>query len=488
MSEQPRIPDGSVLGESWVMASTASVQDKDPKKPTSVPKKDSSDLQEPTSPSPKPRSRPARNKDNDNTAESTSSLTSSSWTVAGPELIMPSIYEVPISEASWVAPGIRPKDHASLRKRGKPSARDKQPSTAPGVQDAGSSVPTPAQPRSLIAKLKAFCGGRTTLRTALNGLLIACICHLLVLPEIIYQFQDLCHFPTVKGTYPDSCVQLKPRSHPFYPSANPVTSPEETITTSQQDLESIFDTVLQTLSPLTNTLKESESMLRDLQEKLETTFPDVRNALDLEFQGSDQAIRAAAWEFDSLCADLRSAVDSLLSSPPTQEPTGSVSIARDTRLAAQIRRRAEYLDRLRAQIRTKADSLGTRFSTLDDHLEAVDGIVTREERKGSLLVAASGGATAGAGGEDGTGLYALLNSLSGYASFGSRAWSRSTGDSSAPGPDSDGHGERKPNPQPVTTLASLRLAATHHRPVADSVAGLSRQLRGVQRARLGPTW
>ncbi|KAJ5673577.1 hypothetical protein N7507_002704 [Penicillium longicatenatum] len=488
MSEQPRMPDGSVLGESWVMASTASIQDGDRKTASSVLEQNSKDSKEPTSPTPQPRSRPARNKDNDTTAESTSSLTSSSWTVSGPELIMPSIYEVPISEASWVAPAIRSKDQASMKKPGKPPSQKKQPSTAPGIPDAGSFIPTPQQPRSLIAKLTTFCGGQTTLRTALNGLLIAFICHLLVLPEIIYQFQDLCHFPTVKDTYPDSCVQLKPRSHPFYPSANPITSLEETITTSQQDLESIFDTVLQTLSPLTNTLKESESMLHDLQEKLQSTFPDVRNALDLEFQGSDQALRAAAWEFDSLRADLRSAVDSLLSSPPTQELKGSASIARDTRLAAQIRRRAEYLDRLRAQIRTKADSLGTRFSTLDDHLEAVDGIVTRQERKGSHLAAASGGVTAGAGGGDGTGLYAVLNSLSDYASFGSRVWSRSTGDSSAPGPNSDGDRDRKPNPQPVTTLALVRLAATHHRPVADAVAGLSRQLRDVQRARSGPTW
>ncbi|KAJ5764879.1 hypothetical protein N7520_004438 [Penicillium odoratum] len=483
MPEQPRISDSSMLGESWVIA-TSSIQEKDPKT-ASAPKTDPGDPQEPTSPTPQ-RSKSARNKND--TTESTESLTSSSWTISGPELIMPSIYEVPISEASWVAPGIRPKDQPSMRKRCKTSStRNKQPSsTVPGSQDAGSSVPTPQQ--GSIAKFTSFCQGGLV-RTAINGLLIAFIFHLLVLPEIVFQLQDLCHLPAVKAIYPESCVKLKPQNNPFYPSANPVT-PEESITTSQQDLESIFETTLQTLSPLTKTLQESESMLYDLQDKLQSVFPDVRNALDLEFQGSDQALRAAAWEFDSLRADLRSAVESLLSSPPTQEPTGSVSIARDTRLAAQMRRRAEYLDRLRAQIRTKADSLGTRFSTLDDHLEAVDGIVAREERKGSLPASASGGetATAGGGESDGTGLFAVLNSL-GYASFGSR-WSRSTGDWSTPS-DSGSASESedmKANSQPVTTLALLRLAATHHRPVADSVADLSRQLRDVQRARLGPTW
>ncbi|KAJ5925889.1 hypothetical protein N7454_007399 [Penicillium verhagenii] len=412
---------------------------------------------------------------------------------------MPSIYEVPVSEASWVAPGIRPKGPPSMRKRCKTSSTIhdiQQSTTASRTQDAGSSVRTPRQPQSLISKFTAFWGGQSALRTAINALIIAFILHLLVLPEIIYQLQGLCHLPAIKTTYPESCAQLKQQIHPFYPPVNPVAPPEESsIKSSQQSLESIFETTLGTLSPLTNTLKESESMLRDLQDKLQLTFPAVRNALDLEFQGSEQALHAAAWEFDSLRADLRSAVDSLLSSPPTQEATGgSASVARDTRLAAQNRRRAEYLDRLRAQIRTKADSLGTRFSTLDDHLEAVDGIVAREERKGSLLTAVSGGETpgprTGAGGGDGTGLHAVLNSLSGYASFGSRLWSRSTDDSSAPGTDSDdSEGERKSITQPpVTTLALLRLAATHHRPVADSVADLSRQLGDAQRARLGPTW
>jgi hypothetical protein len=42
-------------------------------------------------------------------------------------------------------------------------------------------------------------------------------------------------------------------------------------------------------------------------------------------------------------------------------------------------------------------------------------------------------------------------------------------------------------PGPATTLAMMRLAATHHVPVADSVEKLSRQLRDLQRAR-GSTW
>lgn len=403
---------------------------------------------------------------------------------------MPSIYEVPVSEASWVAPGVRSPDQKTMRKRRKlsPHREKRQDTITPPSLDAGSSAPTPQkQTPSLIARLMILGRDQVALRTAINGVLIAIILHLLVLPEAIYQMQDLCHIPPVKSIYPDSCVQPKLQPHPFLPLSNPIVSPEQTIITAQKELESIFDVTLQTLSPLAHVLKESEVMLSDLQDKLQSTFPDVHNALDLEFQGSDQALRAAAWEFDSLRADLRSAVESLLSSPPNQEPTGPVSMARDTRLAAQLRRRAEYLDRLRAQIRSKADSLGARFSTLDDHLEAVDGIVAREERRSSLLASAPDSRVEGVAGPS---LLAMLHSLSSYASFGSRVWSRSTDDSSAAG-SPDAHAEESKNDhwkrQPLTTLALLRLAATHHRPVADSVARLSRQLQVVQRGPTGPT-
>lgn len=205
-------------------------------------------------------------------------------------------------------------------------------------------------------------------------------------------------------------------------------------------------------------------MLSDLHQTLQSTHPDVRNALNLEFTGSDAALRAATWEFDSLRADLRSAIDSLLSSPPPE--VGPPSIARDTRLAAQFQRRAQYLDRLRNQLKTKADSLVTRFSTLDDHLEAVDGIVARERR--AALIGGNGNEN----GIENGGIKYMLNSLSDYA-FRARS-------SSGPVEKTDGDAPRP-------TLALLRLAATHHRPVADEVSRLAQQL-GEQRTRSGSTW
>ncbi|KAJ5167437.1 uncharacterized protein N7482_006218 [Penicillium canariense] len=495
-TEPPGTPDRSVLGESWVVASTTSIKEHD-SHPTLE--------KDPSSPSPLPRTerkigKPANkntNLDHDQDqdqipAQLAQSLTSSSssWTTPGPELVMPSIYEIPVSEASWVAPNIRPaeKKAPQMRKRRRIARNGEQIQQQPGaaVGSTGSAAPDHRNKKpSVIARLSSLCREqRTLLLTAINALLVALIMHLLFLPELIYQAQGLCAFPTLKALYPASCVPLEARalpSNPFKSTAAPI-SPEETIIVAQNNLQSIFTTTLSTLTPLSHILKESESMLSNLQSDLQTSLPDARNALALEFQGSNAALRAAAWEFDSLRADLRSAVDSLLASPLALEPDSAASIARDTRLAAQLRRRAEYLDRLRAQIGNKAESLGERFATLDDHLEAVDGIVSREARRASLL----GGPAVVPRGEG------LLHLLSSYARFSARLFGagassstreRPAGPSFSPSPSSSADPAR-----PTSTLALLRLAATQHHAVADEVSRLARALRDKQRPRLGPTW
>lgn len=218
-------------------------------------------------------------------------------------------------------------------------------------------------------------------------------------------------------------------------------------------------------------------MLENLQYQLQDTIPDARNALDLEFQGSGAALGAATWEFDSLCADLRSAVDSLLSSPPSQE-SSAPSIARDTRLAVQLRRRAEYLDRLRAQLRSKADSLIARFTTLDDHLEAVEGIISRAERR-NLLSGSAGSEQAGL-----KWLQSAWASLSSYLS-GSR-FVRKALQSQVTMEFGDDQAIQQS--RSVTPLALLKAAAARYRAVADAVSRLSRQLADVPRSRMESTW
>ncbi|KAJ5826531.1 hypothetical protein N7447_003294 [Penicillium robsamsonii] len=482
-TEQPRIPDRPALGESWVIASTASLEEKDPTK----------------TPNSRHESK-ATTKTADPASESLASSSSSSWTISGPELIMPSICETPNSEGSWVEYIRTPKQQGSgsMRKRRKVStpngAKQREQGRTgakAGDADAGSSAETTAE-AGLVVKSKSIFRGHTALvRKAINTVLIAIILHLLVLPEVVYQAEDLCHISSIKTLYPDSCITrptYPPRSA-FHPSAIP---PKEILANSQRQLESIFDTALETLTPLSAILKQSESMLADLESQLKSTFPDARNALDLEFTGSNQAVQTAVWEFDSLRADLRSAIDSLLASRPATEITGTAAL--DTRLAIQMRRREEYLDRLRSQIRSKADSLGTRFTTLDDHLEAVDGIIAREERRSPTFH------KYGSSSDDSSSdrLYSVLDSLP-LGPFGAYLFrGRSTGyadsnpvaltESSSSAVLSTTSTEPTHTPRPAATLALLRVAATHHRPVADSVLRLSRQLRDVQRAAGGPTW
>ncbi|CAG8895195.1 unnamed protein product [Penicillium egyptiacum] len=483
-TEQPRIPDRPALGESWVIASTPS-KEKDYPAKTSNPRHESSE---------------AITKTANTTSESLASSSSSSWTISGPELVMPSICETPNSEGSWVEYVRSPNQQGSesMRKRRKVSMpnsakKREQDRTGAKLGDAGSSAQTTTTKQAGLVKSSIFRGHTALARRAINAALIAIILHLLVLPEVVYQAKDLCHLPTIKTLYPNSCITLSttyPPSSAYPPSAIP---PEETLASSQRQLESIFDTTLEALTPLSAILKQSESMLSDLESQLKSTFPDARNALDLEFTGSNQAVQTAVWEFDSLRADLRSAIDSLLASRPATEISGTAAL--DTRIAVQMRRREEYLDRLRAQIRSKADSLNTRFTTLDDHLEAVDGIVTREERRSPTLHKYRSSSDDSSSDR----LYSVLDSLP-LGPFGAYLFrGRSSEDadanpvalteSSSSAVASTASTEPTPTPRPAATLALLRVAATHHRPVADSVLRLSRQLRDVRRAAgAGSTW
>ncbi|KAJ9482437.1 hypothetical protein VN97_g10990 [Penicillium thymicola] len=482
MSTEQRTPDRPALGESWVVASTASLKGKeDPTK----------------TPNARHESSKATTKTADPASESLAASSSSSWTISGPELIMPSICETPNLEGSWVEYVRSPKqqDSGSTRKRLKVSTssnakqREKDRAGAKaGDADKPASAETTTKQAGLVVKPKSiFRGHAAVVRNAINAVLIAIILHLLVLPEVVYQAKDLCQIPSIKTLYPNSCITF-PTTYPprstFHPSATP---PEETLATSQRQLESVFDTALETLTPLSAILKQSESMLADLESQLKSTFPDARNALDLEFTGSNQAVQTAVWEFDSLRADLRSAIDSLLASRPTTEISGTAAL--DTRLAIQMRRREEYLDRLRSQIRSKADSLNNRFTTLDDHLEAVDGIVAREERRSPTFHKYRSSSDDSSSDR----LYSVLDSLPlgpfGAYLFRGRSSEDALTESSSSVVASTTSTELTHAPRPAATLALLRVAATHHRPVADSVLRLSRQLRDVRRATgSGSTW
>ncbi|KAL4909908.1 hypothetical protein BDW74DRAFT_143991 [Aspergillus multicolor] len=348
----------SVLGESWVVASV-STEDEDAKV------KSPSELSK--------LSRPVKQPDYKDGSESTTSF------VPGPELIMPSIYESPIAEASWVAPNLRTKkESSSLKRRHQTAAEPVRAKTAieTPAEDADLTMTLTDQTRSYRTLFE------TPIRSIINIILLAAISHLLILPELVQQYQTLCSIDTVSRLYPPSCISSYHTA--FNPRTDSQTPQTEAVSSSQARLEFLFNATLHEMAPLNSSLKLTESELRTVKQELRLAQPGTKHELNLEFESCWRAIRLAAWKFDSLKVDLRSAVDSLVAAgdvKPSSAPTESrSSFANDARLSTQMLRRESYVNQLMARMRSKADSLAADLATLDDHLESIASIVNRETR------------------------------------------------------------------------------------------------------------
>ncbi|KAL5338533.1 hypothetical protein BJX70DRAFT_366797 [Aspergillus crustosus] len=348
----------SVLGESWVVASVHKGKDDISRKPsTNLPGKDSQ----------------ATTDGNDHVTESTPASTSS---MSGPELIMPSIYETPVSETSWIAPNIRTHQSSqNVRRRHQNLAhptRVKAPSNAP-TRSTHSTTTSEDQTSSRLRRPKI------PVRLLVNMILLAAISHLLVLPEILQQHQTLCSIGPLSTLYPTSCVDSYP--HALSSNGDSQSFPSEFDVLSQSRLEYLLNATLHGIAPLNSSLKQTESQLRTVEQELKLRHPGTKHELNLEFESCWRAIRIAAWKFDSLRADLQSAVDSLVAAGEVKlnhAPADARSVAQDARLSTQMLRREQYLEQLMARMRSKADSLAADLATLDDHLESIENIVGRE--------------------------------------------------------------------------------------------------------------
>ncbi|PYI07133.1 hypothetical protein BO78DRAFT_460744 [Aspergillus sclerotiicarbonarius CBS 121057] len=435
----PRPQDSSILGESWVVASPQEENEQRAKHQPS----------EPSSQTP----RPVRKRD----YGSESMATSTSSTTSGPELIMPSVYEAPISEGSWVAPTTRSK--RSLRHRpqksSKPSTQEEKQQAPSSTEDGMTPASTQSPPQPETNQRRAWMFPnipiQSILRTILNLVLIAAISHMLVLPEIVQQYQTLCSLETIATLYPASCIPPYPQPQPRHHQP----APGETVASSQARLESLFNTTLHETTPLANTLKQSESKLRDIHHELRKAYPGTKHELYLEFTGCLQATRTAASKFDSLRADIRSAVDSLIASGGVQ------ALSQDARLATQMARRERYLEQLTSRMQSKADSLSNDLATLDDHLESIESIVARESKQSTTAP----GAPPNPGGKSDQPprLRAFVDSLLGV---------------NRPHPI---NAEESALPSHENSLVKMfRDAATNHRPVIHVVRNLSNQLQALQ--------
>ncbi|GLB08741.1 hypothetical protein AtubIFM57258_004649 [Aspergillus tubingensis] len=449
--KSPRTRDSSFLGESWVVASPHEENEQ----------QDECQPSEPSSPTPRPARR--------NRNYGTESMSTSTSSASGPELIMPSIYEAPLSEGSWVAPTARTK--RSLRRRPQKSPKDsaqegQQQSPSP-KQDVTAATPTqrPRQPKA--TQPRAWKIAEKFLRTILNCALIAAIAHMLVLPEIVQQYQTLCSSDKIATLYPASCIPPYPQ--PQLPRHQP--APRDPVTNSQSRLETLLNSTLNETDPLANTLKQSESKLRDIHTDLKHAYPGSKHELDLEFTGCLQATRIAAGKFDSLRADIRSAVDSLIASGDNIQ-----TLSQDARHATQMARREQYLDQLTTRMQSKVDSLSNDLATLDDHLESIGSIVARESKqsKPSSFAPAPGpnnpGPEPGPKSDQPPRLRAFVDSLLGVNLPAILRPITTESESAISSPD--------------PSLADIfREASTNHRPVIKVVRNLSNQLQMLQQRR-----
>ncbi|KAG2421009.1 hypothetical protein HFD88_000625 [Aspergillus terreus] len=421
----PRPGDRPALGDSWVVASSYIPKDERPRSSQSSP--------------------------NRKRSTATDSMTTSASSLSGPELIMPSIYEAPISEASWVSPTVRKRHTSREPTSQKPRAPATQKRPTPKTpQSDGRPKPTPSTlPLSNLAE--------RSLLTLINLVLLAAIAHLLVLPELVQQYQTLCAIDALSTLYPTSCIPPVPSAHDALHS-KPASPRHNTVFSAQTQLESLLNAAVQEMQPLAHALKHSESRLRDLQTDLHHRAPAVpHHELDLEFDGCWQATRAATRKFDSLRADIRAAVDNLVVTAPA--PAGDDhSVAQDARMSTQMRRREQYLEQLTARMQSKADALGADLARLEDHLDSIAGVL---ERHSSGSFGSAGGARHPEGeARAGRGWWRVIEEFVPGALSAERA---SSGASANP---------------PIMRV--FQHAAAQHRPVADAVRSLSYRLQALQ--------
>lgn len=486
--------NSSILGDSWVVEAAASPPSK--RHDAAFKSQPSHGSTDQTKKAPSPR----ETRTSDGSASMATSASGSSF--SGPELIMPSIYETPVSEGSWVAPNVR----SSRQRQGQAVQRRAQPSsgtsTSPrdqnphGEEDKGSEHDHPRNhhhdkeiksPPSFVTRLEP------SLRILLNALLLASISHLLILPELIAQCQSFfCPISALSSLYPTSCTTTQP---PFtFTSRGPInhdrTTPhahahaqthDEKLTLHATTLERLFTSTLDQLSPLPPLLKHSDARLRALHSDLGASFPGRRHELDLEFSGLWESWRAGSRKFDSLRADLRSAVDNLIatssstsgghahgssgagkhggrgheaSHAPRAQPQTQANARAAQISSAQLSRREAYLDQLTARMQGKAEALSSDLATVEDHLESIEGIIAWEHDQARSSSLRPGEESPVKPGGRGGGLLSQLFSLGGVRQAPSR-----------------GRSDRE----------AFTAAATGHRAVAEAVRNLSQRLDAVQR-------
>ncbi|KAL1963914.1 hypothetical protein VTN77DRAFT_7720 [Rasamsonia byssochlamydoides] len=384
-SRSAHLRDSSVLGESWVVPDRPPPETHDDRETESVHNKHTSEHSS---------HRFAGKSPSDSEITTASSF-------SGPELIMPSISIDMTSEGSWVVPRKRSK-HVSSRNQAITSASPQNQGRKTDQPQAPADPPSPAatgMEEYLLHKISYLAQNLEQSRViwmVVNAILLISILHLLILPELLYQFPQLCQLPSASTLYPKSCVLHNDTSQkvPGLPA-----NYQNAIRT-QIKLQDFLNQTVQALTPLDDPLKHSDGGFREVYNTLRNTYPGARHELDLEFEGAWTALRTASREFDTLKADMKTIVDSLLSQEarrqkqPGKSSTGErfwgrflsygssqTGIEKGTLLASQLGRLEQFLDTAVSRLSSTTDSLLTHLAALDDHVESIQQVVIREEER-----------------------------------------------------------------------------------------------------------
>lgn len=306
---------------------------------------------------------------------------------------------------------------------------------------------------------------------AINTILLIPMLHLLILPELLYQFPNLCQLPSAAALYPKTCVVQNGTS----PKLSGLPASYQHAVKTRIQLQDFLNQTVQALTPLDNPLKLSDREFRQAYNTIRDTYPGARHELDLEFEGAWAALRSASREFDTLRVGLKSVADSLLSQEARRSREPGLSQGKSSKdesfwgrflssqsrpekgnlLASQLSRLEQFLDTAVSRLSSETDSLLTHLATLDDHLESIQQVVMREEER-----------------EHGS-----PDARNAIAAFLEPVWSAlSERVSFLP---STSHR----NSSHAAVSGQLRRISTHHHPMASIIGKLDKELKALQKIR-----
>lgn len=499
-SDQSHRRKSSVLGESWVVADaseTASVQPESEGTEGTTLQTSNAHSQETTISSepaitplssfseseflaeyqePEQPPSPAHNLNNNNPPLSDSTFTFAS-SGSGPELIMPSIsFDMNTStNTSWVIPQKRSKQPASESQRKAPKRMITPPSRPKQSKVAKVTPPSSERMKGYAHHMKSFVAAtfaqKKFLWMTVNTLLLLAVTHLLILPELLYQFPNICRIPSAQTLYPTICMTSNQTVSNIIhgPPAN-----YQSAIRTQSQLQDYLNFTLAKMAPLEQHLKENDAAFREVYSNIRTAYPGARNEIGLEFDGAWSALRTVSRDFLTLKVDIKAVTNSLdsthsrgivkdIQNLPSQpngnrgmlsrilSPGGAAVTAdgedESTRLLAhQLVRFEQSLDATISRLRFKTDALLARLGTLDDHLQSIQRLVLRERERLRT-------------GSDQT--------------KGHHAWKTYF---------SKAHGDGANTPED-DVLGELERIATHHVLIADVVGRLDSELKALQTVR-----